>query len=422
MPECSPGESNGGNYIMYPAAVSGQHKNNRKFSKCSKHNVLPVIKKRSTECFIEDKKEFCGNFKIEQGEECDAGYVLKDECCNKECKLQPGKKCSRKNSPCCIDCQVASNKTICYSEIKGSCYNNTYCDGKNLECPNHVPKPNGTPCGDSGQCKAGQCQPFCVKEGLKPCLCTGKKEDMCKRCCAPKNATGEDLIKLCVPFKSETLRDNARCSLGYCNKTECIKLTQDVIERVWSIFEKIAPDKIGEFLADNIVGAVLVFSLLLWIPFGCLVNFVDKRREEHRRKEDEWFAEKMSDIYKMNPHGGNFGSSTGLHLTQKSAATKAGLNTKQQWKAAKEKGSAIRKSQEGLDEIVDDDVPTTSARLDARGREDYPMESYVDVHTAQDSFLGDADDMAVPQPAPRGISRPQLRRQGHTMVAGSPES
>lgn len=51
-------------------------------------------------------------------------------------------------------------------------------------------------------------------------------------------------------------------------QTECIKQTQDVIERVWSIFENIAPDKIGEFLADNIVGAVLVFSLLIWIPFG----------------------------------------------------------------------------------------------------------------------------------------------------------
>lgn len=83
-------------------------------------------------------------------------------------------------------------------------------------------KKNGTACGDSGECLKGQCQPFCVKEGLKPCLCTGRKEDMCKRCCAPANATGSQLIDLCVPFKSERLRDNARCSLGYCNKVSSL--------------------------------------------------------------------------------------------------------------------------------------------------------------------------------------------------------
>lgn len=49
---------------MYPAAVNGLYKNNKLFSKCSKHNVLPVIKKRSPECFVEDKKAYCGNFKV----------------------------------------------------------------------------------------------------------------------------------------------------------------------------------------------------------------------------------------------------------------------------------------------------------------------------------------------------------------------
>lgn len=81
-----------------------------------------------------------------------------------------------------------------------------------------------------------------------------------------------------------------------------------------------------------------------------------------------------------------------------------------------------RKSQEGLDEIIDDDVPTTSSRFKMRGREDFPMEGYVDVHTAQDSFLSDADEIIAPRPAPRGISRPQLRRQDHTTFVDSPWS
>lgn len=34
----------------------------------------------------------------------------------------------------------------------------------------------------------------------------------------------------------------------------------------------------GKFLADNIVGSVLVFSLLFWIPFSILVHCVVSHR------------------------------------------------------------------------------------------------------------------------------------------------
>ena len=35
---------------------------------------------------------FCGNGKLEEDEECDAGYYG-DNCCDKNCKLKPGAIC-----------------------------------------------------------------------------------------------------------------------------------------------------------------------------------------------------------------------------------------------------------------------------------------------------------------------------------------
>lgn len=73
-----------------------------------------------------------------------------------------------------------------------------------------------------------------------------------------------------------------------------------------------------------------------------------------------------------------------------------------------------------MDEIADDDIPTTSAALNIERQDDFPVEGYVDVHTAQDSFLSDAYDTRPPQAAPRRIIRPQLTRQDHTTVLATP--
>jgi hypothetical protein len=39
---------------------------------------------------------FCGNGRIDEGEECDAGYHTKNDmdlCCNDKCQLRAGMKC-----------------------------------------------------------------------------------------------------------------------------------------------------------------------------------------------------------------------------------------------------------------------------------------------------------------------------------------
>nr|XP_039256127.1 ADAM 17-like protease [Styela clava] len=427
---CSPGQSNNGNFIMYPAAVSGEHENNDMFSICSKNNVLPCLKTKATKCFHKAKENFCGNFKVEEGEECDAGYFganVEDACCSKECMLKEGATCSQKNSVCCNEnCQAASKTTLCYSEVPESCLRDTFCDGQNFTCPDHLHKDDNAECGDEGRCKGGKCQPFCATVGMKPCLCTDKKENFCLRCCAPAGSSGDEMIRECKPYKpgnvTHKLRNNAKCTLGYCNDNECVKQTQDVIERVWSIFEHIAPDKIGEFLADNIVGAVLVFSLLFWIPCGCLVNFVDKQREKQRREDDNWFTSKGHEFSRTNAYGGMFGSSNALHQVQKAnalniAAAKAGFGAKDQWRASKDKGAVVRKSQEkltdstnGLDDRVGrgDAIVVTGDNRNATEDDSWQKSG---IFSKPKSNFDLNNDKNTPSASRSSTPRPQLVRQ-----------
>ena len=76
-----------------------------------------VLKTKAT-CFIPEKESYCGNGRIEDGEECDAGFFTQegsDKCCTKECKLKPRADCSDSNHNCCLNCKVAPNDYICYS-------------------------------------------------------------------------------------------------------------------------------------------------------------------------------------------------------------------------------------------------------------------------------------------------------------------
>lgn len=55
---------------------------------------------------------------------------------------------------------------------------------------------------------------------------------------------------------------------------KCMKQVQDVIERLWDFIDKLDINTFGKFLADNIVGSVVAFSLLFWVPFSILVHCV----------------------------------------------------------------------------------------------------------------------------------------------------
>ncbi|XP_076807622.1 ADAM 17-like protease isoform X1 [Clavelina lepadiformis] len=369
--ECSPGQSNNGNYIMFRLAVSGKYENNNKFSKCSKYNIRPVLENKAPRCFQEDKKSFCGNYQIEadDNETCDVGGYLASEtedlCCQSNCTLKPGAQCSNKNYPCCTEhCQVADNTKLCRAHIKGLCEKEVYCDGVHFYCPKSEPVDEGLECGDKGECRNGKCIQFCYTKNLKPCLCSLKKEEFCFRCCAPLNSTGQEMIDQCKPYTADgtlppqKLHNNSTCALGYCNEGVCVKQTQDVIERVWDIFKHIAPDKIGELLADNIVGAVLVFSLLFWVPCSCLINFVDKKR--HRQEDELWSDREQSRSFTFRGSGGGSAPVTPRIRIQRTnpnwvsgvAVMRAGFGARDQWRTPHERAISLKKSIKEFNDVA----------------------------------------------------------------------
>ena len=61
---------------------------------------------------------------------------------------------------------------------------------------------------------------------------------------------------------------------------------QDVVERIWVWLDDFNLNSVLKFLKDNIVGTVVLVSLLFWIPISCLIAYVDRKRAE-KAKQDE---------------------------------------------------------------------------------------------------------------------------------------
>ncbi|XP_030345416.1 disintegrin and metalloproteinase domain-containing protein 17 isoform X4 [Strigops habroptila] len=281
LPECAPTEDQGGKYVMYPIAVSGDHENNKMFSSCSKKSIHRTIEIKAQECFKERNNKVCGNSRVDEGEECDPGllYQQADPCCSADCKLKDGAKCSDRNSPCCKGCQFESAQKKCQEAINATCKGESFCTGNSSECPPPGNAPDDTVCVDMGKCKDGECVPFCEREkNLRSCACN-ETDNSCKVCC-------RDEQDRCVPYVDANdqflfLRKGKPCTVGFCDTNgKCEKQVQDVIERFWDFIDQLSINTFGKFLADNIVGSVLVFSLLFWIPLSILVHCVDKKLDK----------------------------------------------------------------------------------------------------------------------------------------------
>ncbi|KFZ66957.1 Disintegrin and metalloproteinase domain-containing protein 17, partial [Podiceps cristatus] len=281
LPECAPTEDQGGKYVMYPIAVSGDHENNKMFSSCSKKSIHRTIEIKAQECFKERNNKVCGNSRVDEGEECDPGllYQQADPCCSADCKLKDGAKCSDRNSPCCKGCQFESAQKKCQEAINATCKGESFCTGNSSECPPPGNAPDDTVCVDMGKCKDGECVPFCEREkNLRSCACN-ETDNSCKVCC-------RDEQDRCIPYVDANdqflfLRKGKPCTVGFCDTNgKCEKQVQDVIERFWDFIDQLSINTFGKFLADNIVGSVLVFSLLFWIPLSILVHCVDKKLDK----------------------------------------------------------------------------------------------------------------------------------------------
>nr|XP_020461326.1 disintegrin and metalloproteinase domain-containing protein 10 isoform X1 [Monopterus albus] len=244
--ECTPGESTmqekkeRGNYIMYARATSGDKLNNNKFSICSIRNISAVLANKRDSCFVESGQPICGNGLVESGEQCDCGYSdqCKESCCysaneeeGKRCKLQPGKKCSPSQGPCCTsECTFMDTNKRCRYESE--CAKEGKCNGATALCPTSEPKENFTTCHAETQvCVNGVCSgSICEKYHLEVCTCAsqeGKDEpaELCHLCCMEKmdpstcSSTGSERWAEFFNRKITTLQPGSPCNdfKGYCD-------------------------------------------------------------------------------------------------------------------------------------------------------------------------------------------------------------
>ncbi|XP_014898965.1 disintegrin and metalloproteinase domain-containing protein 17-like isoform X3 [Poecilia latipinna] len=295
--DCAPSDEKGGKFVMYPIAVSGDHDNNKRFSRCSRDSVARTLSLKASKCFKKRNSKVCGNSRVEEGEDCDPGLLHRsnDSCCSADCKFKPGAICSDRNSPCCKNCQYEAARTKCQEPINATCKGMSFCTGNSSDCPPPENASNDTECVDKGRCRNGECNPFCeAEQKLQSCACN-ETSDSCKVCCRKDG--------ICSPFTqgdgtSLFLRKGKPCTVGFCDGNgKCMKQVQDVIERLWDFIDKLDINTFGKFLADNIVGSVIVFSLVFWIPLSVLVHCVDKRLDQQYEESTKiYFAPSTQDI------------------------------------------------------------------------------------------------------------------------------
>lgn len=290
-PGCAPGVEKGGKYLMYPYSVSGYEHNNQIFSSCSRRYIYNVIKSKGPGCFTESNTlTVCGNGRIEADEECDAGFNG-DHCCSSQCKLQSGAICSPMNHECCDNkCRTADNNTICHAlpDNLVTCKGISKCNGVDLTCPEAGNKDDNSTCVDGGKCKNGVCLNYCELLDKVPCICSKESGYACYRCCKALNAS-ECLPEPPLPAFFQKLPNGRPCFHGVCVEGVCEKQKNHIVQRLFSIIDTITVDQFVEFMKTNIVGTILVFSLLLWIPASCTFSHFDKKREKRlRMRHGRW--------------------------------------------------------------------------------------------------------------------------------------
>lgn len=289
--ECAPSSQNNGKYVMWQYSVPGYESNNKLFSPCSIRYITPVLKSKSRLCFIESAmtKTMCGNSIIEEGEECDVGFLEvgeEDSCCTKECKFKGKAVCSDLNQPCCKNCNFAPTTQVCEERNNFTCLQESKCSGNSTECGRTEFLPDNTPCIDQGVCLGGKCKGFCdvigvkINKTLKACLCSQNTTAMCRRCCAEVNG---NVSLECFPTM-DLLPEGRTCDRGFCDAAgHCVQVEQDLGNRIFDFITKLDVNSLVEFMKDNIVSSVLTLSIIVWIPSSCVITLVDKRKMKKER-------------------------------------------------------------------------------------------------------------------------------------------
>ncbi|XP_021059706.1 disintegrin and metalloproteinase domain-containing protein 7 [Mus pahari] len=136
-----------------------------KFSKCSQTQYQQFLQDQKPACILNNPLPeefsdypFCGNKKVDEGEECDCGPVQEctNPCCDAhKCVLKPGFTCVE--GECCESCQMKKEGAICRL-ARNECDISEVCTGYSPECPKDEFQANGFPCKNGeGYCFMGLC-------------------------------------------------------------------------------------------------------------------------------------------------------------------------------------------------------------------------------------------------------------------------
>jgi len=309
--ECSPSESGGGKFMMYATSVSGLKPNNKKFSPCSIRSIDEVLTSKRQSCFKSKVGQYCGNNEVEKNakdpsksEECDPGLDAKlnssltDKCCDNNCKFKTGASCSDTNMPCCENCQPAKKTKKCREKFAAACQAATYCDGVSAKCPD-APPLSGEPCALSyGMCYKGVCKTICQQRNKVDCICS-KAADTCRICCATPNVT-DTCRPIIVNSTTLNVNDGGPCDTGSftgtCQSGTCKKTQKNVFDHFLNLLNDFTASKFAQFMQENIVGTIIIFSLLLWLPASCIVHVVDRRREKEAQEKLDWESIHSTDL------------------------------------------------------------------------------------------------------------------------------
>eukprot|EP00118_Oscarella_pearsei_P006568 m.29898 g.29898 ORF g.29898 m.29898 type:complete len:774 (+) comp31251_c0_seq2:75-2396(+) len=293
-----------GKFIMYPSATDGDDPNNRRFSDCSKRSIGAVLASKAPACFSEESNSFCGNFRIDEGEECDEGVPSIEmnrnaiRCCDDTCHILSNASCSDVNHVCCDQCRISNSTKRCRDSDSVHCIKEAFCKGALADCPAIEYEADGTPCINGGQCFGGKCIHLCEVQNHAVCECDFNSPFSCHLCCnissqcQPFNASGISNISLGVePNGYIILPNGSICGgqTGQCTNGTCVITVQDTQDRFWDIFGDFSFDAIARWFRDNIVADVLIFTSLVWIPSCLIVNHFDNERLRMvEEQEEQW--------------------------------------------------------------------------------------------------------------------------------------
>ncbi|KAG5858132.1 snake venom metalloprotease precursor, partial [Bothrops jararaca] len=135
------------------------------FSDCSQNDHLRYLISHTPQCILNEplrtdivSPEVCGNYLLEEGEECDCGplWNCQNPCCNAAtCKLTPGAQCAE--GLCCYQCRFIKAGNVCRPP-RSECDIAESCTGQSGYCPTDRFHRNGQPClNNHGYCYNGNC-------------------------------------------------------------------------------------------------------------------------------------------------------------------------------------------------------------------------------------------------------------------------